>query len=212
MNQKVISASFIGFGFALLIYTWQPVIFWHFFQKPNFANSTLLSPLAKSFQNGNQQTFVNRANLNSGKNNDADGDFFLTVEKFGIAKAKVVTGDNFLTQLAHFPKSAQPGQVGNVVISGHSVLPQFFRPENYWSIFSKLYLMEIDDQIILETNNQTFTYSVTETLVVTPKDIWVLEATDQFGSYLTLLTCGVGGFTRDRIIIRATLVNSQKLI
>ncbi len=215
MSKKIIYANLIIFGLALLIYTWQPVISWYFFVKPSFnKDSSFLTPMAASSQNQilDKNSILESNSSDKKQNSFGSSDFFLTVEKFGIKKAEVVTGDNFLTQLAHFPSSALPGDVGNVVISGHSALPQLFSPESYWSIFSKLYLLEIGDQIILEADGATYTYQINQTLVVTPHDLWVLAAPDQFGSYLTLLTCGVGGFNLDRIIIRATLVNSQKIV
>lgn len=218
MWGKLIPALAIVFGTLLLIYTWKPIVEWNLVIKPNLAKrqATFISPISSFQENVFGQKDENFS-ISSFDNNDfgqqeENGQFFLTIEKFGIKRAKVVTGDNFKTQLAHFPGTALPGGSGNVVISGHSVLPQFFQPSNYWTIFSRLYLLETGDKVVLEKGWRNYTYEVSDMLVVKPGDTWVVEPPEPFSAYLTLLTCGVGGFDNERIIVRATLQNSQDLI
>ena len=214
--NKIISFSLLFSGVVLLVYTWKPIFEWHFFIKPKITESSanFLSPLADL----NQPVFDERLSQDASFaslpaiQSENTQTFYLTIAKFGIVRVKAVTGDDFVTTLAHLPNSSLPGAAGNIVISGHSTLPQFFSPGNYISIFSKLYLLESGDKIILEDNNQTYTYTVTEMLVVGPKDTWVLRPPDPYNSYLTLLTCRVGGFSAERIIVRGTLSNSQNLI
>lgn len=215
MHSKLPAAAIFLAGVGLLVYTWWPIVEWQLIIKPKFTarSSNFLSPLAELPQNLPQLPKPQEKIPGFGDQvwQGQDKTFFLTIEKFGIERAKVATSGDFLTQLAHLPGTALPGEAGNVFISGHSVLPQFFTPDNYLSIFSKLYLLEAGDAIILE-NDRSYVYQVSETLVVGPSDTWVISPPESYGAYLTLLTCGVGGFTSERIIIRATLQNFQEVI
>lgn len=214
--NKIISFTLLLAGVVLLVYTWKPIFEWHFFIKPKISESSakFLSPLADSNQPVFGETPSQDASFASLPTTDSENiqTFYLTIAKFGIVRAKVVTGNNFVTNLAHLSNSNLPGETGNVVISGHSILPQFFSPRNYLSIFSKLYLLESGDKIILQYNNRTYRYTVAEMLVVGPNDTWILRSPNPYNSYLTLLTCGVGGILSERIIVRGILSNSQKLI
>jgi len=218
MSGKVIPILVIIFGVLLLIYTWKPILEWNLLIKPNLIQKQTapLSPItdfqADVFGQGdnNLQT-KGMASGNFGQK-DEKLEFALTIEKLGITRAKVVTGDNFKTQLAHLPQSAKLGDVGNMVISGHSSLPQFFLSTNYLTIFSKLYLLETGDKVVLEKGWASYTYVISDLLVVKPSDVWVLKPPEPFSPYLTLLTCGVGGFSAERIVVRATLQDSQDLI
>lgn len=215
MQRVIIPVLLIIFGLVLLFYTWKPILEWKFLIKPGWTKkqTSFISPIS-NFQ---ESLFAKKTNMVpvSAKSGDYQKEkvnpkeFFLTIDKLKIKKARVVTGDNFKTQLAHLPQTATPGEVGNAVIVGHSVLPQFFQSTNYLTIFSKLYLLEKGDKVFLEKEGENYTYEVLDLLVVKPTDTWILSPPEPSLSYLTLLTCGVGGLTSERIVIRAILQNSD---
>lgn len=76
----------------------------------------------------------------------------------------------------HIPGTAFPGEPGNIAIAGHR--DTFFRP---------LRLIHKNDSITLTTKRGEFTYRVTSTEVVHPKDTQVLQGTSS--ETLTLVTC-----------------------
>ncbi|HMD96658.1 MAG TPA: class D sortase [Terriglobia bacterium] len=76
----------------------------------------------------------------------------------------------------HIPGTALPGRAGNVAIAGHR--DTFFRA---------LRSIREGDDIALETAASTYHYRVDSTHIVPPKDIQVLQPSDQPG--LTLVTC-----------------------
>jgi len=86
--------------------------------------------------------------------------FYLTIPKLGIEKAEVDTNSESLSpdeRLGHYPGSALPGEVGNTFIYGHSVLPMFYDPTNYRTIFSTLDKLEkAIANVLAEGKNVTY--------------------------------------------------------
>lgn len=130
----------------------------------------------------------------------------ISIPKFEIKDAVVeIGGDDLSKSLIHYEGTALPGRPGNAVIFGHSTLPQFFRPDNYLTIFSKLPTLKKGDKIIVNYDGITYTFSVEEMFEVKPTDIQVLEQ-KYSGSYVTLITCVPPGTYLRRLVVRARLV------
>ena len=131
---------------------------------------------------------------------------FLAIPKLEIVQAVVqIGGEDLMKSLIHYPGTALPGQYGNAVIFGHSVLPQFFNPENYKTIFSTLPTLEGGDDIFLDFDGVTYHYQVTQIVETLPEDVSVLEQ-HYNGEYLTLVTCVPPGTYLKRLVIRGRLV------
>lgn len=134
--------------------------------------------------------------------------FTLSIPKLGIESATVAIGGEDLSQsLIQFPGTSLPGKIGNTVIFGHSILPQYFNPKNYLAIFSTLPTLKKGDEIIVNYDGITYRYEVSDTFEVRPTDIQILEQSKD-GSYLSLVTCTPPGHPLNpkRLIVRAKLV------
>ena len=97
--------------------------------------------------------------------------------------------------VGHIPGTALPGEPGNVGLAGHR--DTFFR---------RLQNIRPDDEIRLTTPDGFYTYRVQRTVIVKPRDVWVLDRTDQ--PTLTLVTCypfSYVGSAPQRFIVRASL-------
>lgn len=133
-------------------------------------------------------------------------DYSLTIPALGIKKAVVKIGGEDLTQsLVHYAGTALPGQYGNAVIFGHSVLPQFFNTKNYKTIFSTLPALREGDEIITDFDGITYRYRVIEMVEVSPQDVSVLEQ-HYDAEYLSLITCVPPGTFLRRLVVKARLV------
>jgi len=135
--------------------------------------------------------------------------YTISIPKLGINEAVVLMGGEDLKKsLIHYPETSLPGQLGNAVIFGHSVLPQFFNPENYLTIFSTLYRLKEGDQILVDFDKITYQYLVEKLFEVSADDLTVLEQRydDRF---LTLITCSPPGTYLRRLVVRARLVESE---
>ena len=105
----------------------------------------------------------------------------------------------------HFPKTALPGEPGNVAIAGHRTT--FGRP------FNRMDDLVPGDKIILTTPVGTHTYEVTgEPYVVSPSDWSPVHDFKQGGSFLTLTSCHPEGSAAYRIIVRAELIESSDAV
>ncbi|MFZ5424489.1 MAG: sortase [Patescibacteria group bacterium] len=139
--------------------------------------------------------------------------FYLTVPKLGIKDALVQTNSPDLSPddwLGHYIGSALPGEVGNTFIYGHSVLPFFYNPRNYKTIFSTLHTLNIGDTFTINYNNKELNYVVEEKKDLLPKDVYPLaEWKPRYlnESTVVLMTCSPPGTKLRRLLVQATLTN-----
>lgn len=134
--------------------------------------------------------------------------YTLSVPKLKIENATVaVGGENLSENLIQYPGTTQPGKNGNTVVFGHSILPIFYSPQNYMSIFSTLPTLQKGDEIGINYDGIFYKYRVEAMFEVSPTDIQVLDQ-DTSDSFLTLVTCVPPGDPRKpkRLIVRARLI------
>ncbi len=133
-------------------------------------------------------------------------EYNLSIPKLNINLAKVIVdGQDLSKSLVHFYPQSLPGEIGNVVIFGHSTLPQLYNPKDYKSIFTHLPSLDKGDKVYLVVGKTRYEYEVFDIFVVDPEEISVLEQRTD-GAYLTLVTCVPPGTYWKRLIIRAKLV------
>jgi sortase A len=102
----------------------------------------------------------------------------IQVPRLGLS-AMVVQGDSAASlrhAVGHLPKSAMPGEWGNVAVAGHR--DTYFRPMRG---------IHLGDEIRFKTLEQNFEYVVESIEVVAPSDTQVLEVFT--GHDLTFITC-----------------------
>lgn len=139
--------------------------------------------------------------------------YYLTVPTLGIDRARVDTVPPDLNPedaLGHYIGSAYPGEAGNTFIYGHSVLPAFYNPRNYKTIFSTLNRVTVGDTFTIEYNNKILKYRVEEKRSLYPKDVDPLKGFKPAylnESTVTLMTCSPAGTKIKRLLINATLIN-----
>lgn len=96
--------------------------------------------------------------------------------------------------VGHHFGSANPGENGNVVLSGHISSPA------EGNVFKNLPNLQVGDGIILMTSQQPYLYVVRETKVVNPNAIEVLSPTAN--PVATLITCVPDGIYTHRLVVR----------
>ena len=100
---------------------------------------------------------------------------------------------------------ALPGQVGNLVISGHSA-GDIYSNNQYKFIFSGLERLQDNDLIYINYNSVRYTYKVTKKQTVEPTDIAALVYPTS-KPILTLITCTPLGSDRYRLLVTAEQVS-----
>ena len=117
----------------------------------------------------------------------------LEIPKLGISKTlfEGVTLNTLDLGPGHWPGTAMPGHIGNVVIGGHRTTKD--RP------FRDIDQLLPGDEVILSTLEGRFVYRVNRTEIVTPDSLWIIDQTPAFTA--TLFACHPVGSTRERIIV-----------
>ncbi len=102
--------------------------------------------------------------------------------------------------VVHYPGTANPGEIGNVFLTGHSSYYPW-DPGRYKSVFALLDQLVVGDQVILYSRGEKYVYTASDVMVVPPErsDVLSQPKTD---SILTLMTCTPVGTAKDRLIIR----------
>lgn len=133
-------------------------------------------------------------------------EYFLTIPKLNITKARVVVGGDDLTKsLVHYIPKSMPGEFGNVSIFGHSTLPQLYNEKDYKTIFTYLPSLEKGDAIFVNVGDLEYEYEISDMFVVSPDKVSVLD--QQYdAAYLTLVTCVPPGTFWKRLIVKAKLL------
>ena len=131
----------------------------------------------------------------------------LRVPRFGADYRKVVVEGVGVQQLkrgpGHYPRTALPGAVGNVVLSGHRT--------TYGAPFNRLDELRPGDAVVLETRDSWFTYRTTGVRIVSPTAIEVTypvpgrRGVAPTQRLLTLTTCHPEYSARQRMIVSASL-------
>jgi sortase A len=121
----------------------------------------------------------------------------IRIPKIGVDRAVVqgIRVPDLRTGPGHYPATPMPGQIGNAAIAGHRT--------TYGAPFNRLDELVAGDPIIVQTLAGTFRYTVTQQLVVGPKEVSVLDPTPD--ASLTLTTCNPKYSASQRLVVKAVL-------
>lgn len=122
----------------------------------------------------------------------------LEIPRLHLSEAVLNGADAFVLAAAvgHLPDTPLPWEAGNTALAGH-------RDRS----FRALEHIRIGDEIRLSTRHGEFDYRVVRTMIVAPRDIWVLNEGPNVD--LTLITCypfWYAGHAPQRFIVRAQRV------
>ncbi len=229
MSQKTvlrISAVISGIsGIIILIGVIYPILSYDSTYSKNFPK--LISPVSeKSLAQAPEQVkaeadidytqasnwFVGGATSSDFSNSKVEY-YTISIPKLKIDKATVAIGGEDLSEhIIQYPGTALPGKRGNAALFGHSILPIFYDPKNYLSIFSLLPTLKEGDEILVDYDGISYKYRVETMFEVLPTDIQVLDQ-DTSDSFLTLVTCVPPGDPRKpkRLIVRARIVPPETI-
>jgi sortase A len=124
----------------------------------------------------------------------------IDIPAIGIQNWPVVQGDGWeqlKKGVGQHIGSANPGENGNVVLAGHD--------DVFGEVFRDLDKLQPGDQVILYTMQKQFIYRVTETRIVEPSQVDVMNTTND--PTVTLISCYPYMVDKQRIVVFATLQN-----
>ncbi|MBQ9403196.1 sortase [Candidatus Saccharibacteria bacterium] len=113
--------------------------------------------------------------------------------------------ENGVAQFSIPGASAMPGEIGNLVITGHSA-GDIYSNNQYKFIFSGLERLGNNDLIYIDYQGTRYTYSVIKKETVEPSNVGALVY-DTDKPMLTLITCTPLGTSRYRLLVTAEQIN-----
>ena len=121
----------------------------------------------------------------------------IEIPKIGVSKSMYegITLTTLDNGPGHWPGTAMPGQLGNVVIAGHRV--------SHDKPFRNLDQLVEGDDVFLTTGDGRFDYKVIGTEIVTPDALWIADQTPDYTA--TLFACNPPGSTKQRIVVHLAL-------
>jgi sortase A len=216
INLPVLPLVSVFIGLIILSWVAWPILSFELFY--NSKSESVITPLAddyvSSVQAKEEIDYTNAKNWfpqKVMKAIDSPVDtYLLSIPKLRINDAIVRIGtDDLAKNLIHFGGSGLPGQPGNAVVFGHSVLPMFYNPKNYLTIFSLLPTLKEKDDLYVRFDGVNYRYQIDNLKVTSPEDVSGLE--QKFDdSYMTMVTCVPPGTYLKRLWVNARLVPFDK--
>lgn len=219
-TRLAISTTLAGVGLVMLVWVFFPIVSFSLLFAVN--SPSLISPLPDSIKLdlGNKAAPADALGVSTidytkasnwfpqQKQNQTESailEYTLSIPKLRIKNANVIIGSDDLNKsLIHYGGTGVPGKYGNAVIFGHSVLPTFYNPKDYKSIFSTLPSLKEGDEIEVTYDSVFYRYEVESMVVTDPDDVSGLEQKYD-DSYITLVTCVPPGTYWKRLWIKARL-------
>lgn len=97
----------------------------------------------------------------------------------------------------HWPGTAMPGEVGNVVVAAHRT--------SHGGPFRNIDQLVAGDSVVFTTDAGEIEYTVTGTQVVNPDAVWIIDPTDT--PTATLFACHPPGSVAQRIVVNLELAS-----
>ena len=145
------------------------------------------------------------------KSDFGKGFAFLHIPRLGRTYSVPIVQGVSLHDLArgvgHYPKTAVPGEIGNFAVAGH-------RATN-GEPFAHLDAVKVGDSLVVETQRDWLTYVVDKVQIVSPSDVWVLDAVpgkpaaEPTRQLITLTTCNPRWASTQRLIVFGHLEGTQ---
>ncbi len=125
----------------------------------------------------------------------------IRIPRIGVERAVVegVSRADLRKAPGHYPNTPMPGELGNAAIAGHRT--------TYGAPFGRLDELRPGDLIEIRTAAGNYRYSVTETIIVKPTELSVLNATPT--ATLTLTTCHPRFSASRRLVVHASLITES---
>jgi len=149
------------------------------------------------------------------KTNYTDKQNTLEIPKISISVPIIFSTSTDKTSLAkdldqgvvYYPGSVYPGQIGQIIILGHSAPPGWPTIKHDW-VFTNLDKLSAGDTISIDLNNKQYTYVVKQKTIIQRGADVPADGSSANNNVLTLISCWPPGKDYQRITVEAELVNN----
>lgn len=194
----ILSGSFIVLFFLFLQYNrliFAPIMAYISPSTANDSGITAIDPTVTEAPSPDPKLIIPKLNVN-------------VPIAFGISNDETTVMNAMNHGVAQFAipgANALPGQVGNLVITGHSA-GDIYSNNQYKFIFSGLERLVENDLIYVNHNSVRYTYAITRKETVEPSNVAALVYPTT-KPVLTLITCTPLGTSRYRLLVTAEQIN-----
>jgi sortase A len=121
----------------------------------------------------------------------------LEIPKLGVVQPLLegITLNTLDVGPGHWPGTAMPGHLGNVVVAGHRT--------SHGKVFRDIDQLVAGDEVVFTTSEGRFVYTVIGTDIVQPDALYIIDQTPEHTA--TLFACHPPGSTRQRIVTHLAL-------
>lgn len=123
---------------------------------------------------------------------------------FSKSADKTSLAKDLKSGVAYYPGSVYPGQIGQIVILGHSAPLNWPQGDHYWE-FSRLNELIPGDTIFIDRDNKQYTYTVKRKTIIEKGENIITDGLTADGNILTLISCWPPGKNYQRIAVQAEL-------
>lgn len=205
--------ALLSYGLGTIILTFKVAV--PFF-KSQSGNNNLLEPGSLlSYRSGSilgaftkEDTFSELSQSIPQSNVLDSVNFYLNIPKLKIENALVHSNSTDLNPegfIGHLAGTSMPGQSGVSFLYGHSVLPWFFNPKDYNTIFSTLHEFSSGDSFSINIGGEELIYEVEYKIQLLPQEVLPFMRSDYFGntknSWVILMTCTPPGLDTKRLLV-----------
>ncbi len=149
------------------------------------------------------------------KTNYTDKQNTLEIPKISLSVPIIFSTSTDKTSLAkdldqgvvYYPGSVYPGQIGQIIILGHSAPPGWPTIKHDW-VFTNLEKLSAGDTISIDLNNKQYTYVVKQKTIIQRGADVPADSLSANNNVLTLISCWPPGKDYQRITVEAELVNN----
>jgi LPXTG-site transpeptidase (sortase) family protein len=106
--------------------------------------------------------------------------------------------------VVYYPGSVYPGQMGQIIVLGHSAPPGWPKIKHDW-VFTDLDKLTPGDTILIDLNNQQYTYTVKQKTIIKRGADVPYDSLSINNNILTLISCWPPGKDYQRIAVEAEL-------
>ena len=220
MRKKILSVLFVIIGLMLIVYPTLRDYYYEYQQQKivaewqkNLEELSKLSLDAENYDNkSDTNSIVTQPELKNEQDNkikenpaipqpdlNQEMEAILAIDKINL-KVPILTGvteRNLNLAVASIANTGKPGEIGNYGIAGH-------RSRTYGLQFNRLDELAKGDRLVVETRGTSYTYLVTNSIIVPPEDIQVLKNDGQ-KKMITLVTCDYSSKPYLRLIVQGEL-------
>lgn len=162
-----------------------------------------------------QNNLASAQNIKEVKTNYTDKQNILEIPKISIsvpivfsnsANKALITKD-LDSGVVYYPGSVYPGQVGQIIILGHSAPPGWPKIKHDW-VFTDIDELMLGDTILINLNHKQYTYIVRQKTIIERGAEVPVNGLNANNNNLTLISCWPPGKDYQRIVVHAELQNS----